>query len=46
MNDGIIRLENIIAADYDNIAGIVVQKKGKLFMNVILTAIPQWILFT
>ncbi|MDF2887827.1 MAG: serine hydrolase [Lacrimispora sp.] len=30
MNNGIIRLENIIAADYDNIAGIVVQKKGEV----------------
>jgi len=30
MNDGIIGLETIIAADYNNIAGIVVQKKGEV----------------
>jgi CubicO group peptidase (beta-lactamase class C family) len=30
MDHGIIQLENLIAADYDNIAGIVVQKKGEV----------------
>jgi CubicO group peptidase (beta-lactamase class C family) len=30
MNNGIINLENLIAADYNNIAGIVVQKKGQI----------------
>lgn len=29
MNHDILNLEHIIAADYDNIAGIVVMKKGK-----------------